>query len=373
MLCCNCGHDPCIGAGPGCLTWMDEAEAAAVAAHNAAIGGGAGVRDILFILGASDPEMAAIERLVRSSGARIAHATQGPARVHPGNAYRADGAAAAWPGTDMGDLGAFARVVLVECDVPGLFPSDDPRVVRVDHHRPGDPGYGRGPEEFLSASSLGQVLSLLSRGLALPEIATRGGGMADAEAPRGTIVFWGDPTGWVIHSEPGYYDCLAHRVAEDIVLAAAADHCLEAAYRGRCPGVDPDRLMRWRIESRAAHQGRPVADVMADIGRAMDALRSAPRVTLRIPAEDYTDSFEGAEVADLRGAGFVPELPEAACMLGIPFLSVGADRDGRTKVILQAAPPGTVDAFLAGAVSGLVDYYGDRARGFAGGYNIGDI
>jgi hypothetical protein len=24
------------------------------------------------------------------------------------------------------------------------------------------------------------------------------------------------------------------------VLAAAADHCLTAAYRGECPGVDPD-------------------------------------------------------------------------------------------------------------------------------------
>src|SRR5690606_42081711 len=45
-------------------------------------------------------------------------------------------------------------------------------------------------------------------------------------------------------------------IPDRYVLAAAADHCLAAAYRGECPGVDPDALMRWRVESRAAFQGR---------------------------------------------------------------------------------------------------------------------
>src|SRR5690606_4181877 len=33
------------------------------------------------------------------------------------------------------------------------------------------------------------------------------------------------------------------------VFAAAADHCLAAAYRGECPGIDPNALMRWRVET----------------------------------------------------------------------------------------------------------------------------
>lgn len=44
---------------------------------------------------------------------------------------------------------------------------------------------------------------------------------------------------------------------------------------------------------------------------------------------------------------------------------------GREKVVLQAVPQGSdlVHRFLAGEiVPGLKDYYGDPARGFAGGY-----
>jgi len=46
---------------------------------------------------------------------------------------------------------------------------------------------------------------------------------------------------------PGGDPCWVSRptwatIPEDIVMVAAADHCLEAAIRGRCPGVDPDDL-----------------------------------------------------------------------------------------------------------------------------------
>lgn len=72
--------------------------------------------------------------------------------------------------------------------------------------------------------------------------------------------------------------------------------------------------------------------------------------------------------ADLRGQS-IPELPEAAAREGIPFLATVRDRDGREKVVLQAAPPGLVSRFMAGEiVPGLKNVYGDPARGFAGGY-----
>jgi hypothetical protein len=62
-------------------------------------------------------------------------------------------------------------------------------------------------------------------------------------------------------------------------------------------------------------------------------------------------------------------LPEAAAREGIPFLADQTDRDGRQKVVLMAAKPDLIQRFMAGEiVSGLVDYYGDPARGFAGGY-----
>jgi hypothetical protein len=68
----------------------------------------------------------------------------------------------------------------------------------------------------------------------------------------------------------------------------------------------------------------------------------------------------------------VPELPEAAAREGIAFLATVRERDGREKVVLQAAPPELIAAFLRGDICPeLVDRYGDPARGFAGGYERG--
>lgn len=101
-----------------------------------------------FVLGAPDPEMAEIERLLRAHGAstRIVHAAHDGKRVHPGNAYAATG-------TDRRILG---EAITVECSVYGVTPA-----TLVDHHRPGDPGYGRPPGAFWEASSLGQVCTLI--------------------------------------------------------------------------------------------------------------------------------------------------------------------------------------------------------------------
>ena len=93
---------------------------------------------------------------------------------------------------------------------------------------------------------------------------------------------------------------------------------------------------------------------MADIEAARARLRTAV--------------FHGQPYADLRDQ-HIPELPEAAAREGIPFLGAPRDRDGREKVVLMSAPPVLVQRFLDGdLVPGLVDLYGDPARGFAGGY-----
>src|SRR5690606_25622302 len=55
-----------------------------------------------------------------------------------------------------------------------------PRVVVIDHHRPGDPGYGRPPEEFLAASSIGQVITELARLGRLPPEPRRYGGISSS-------------------------------------------------------------------------------------------------------------------------------------------------------------------------------------------------
>lgn len=251
----------------------------------------------LWILGAADPEMELIEELLRNRGEMLVYASVAGRRVHPGNAYKAD---------PVG-IPAGCRPILVECG--GDW---DRGLDRVDHHRPGDPGYGRDPEEFWPASSLGQIWAIL------------GGG----EPPR------------------------------EHLLAAAADHCLAAAYQGRCPGIAPDELMVWRVQTRARFQKRDPNEILASVEQARRALRAAPSVELA----------PGIAVRDLRGE-LIPELPEAAAREGLAFLSEVRDPDGAIKVVCQAGTPDQIQAFLDWARhQGLTGIYGDPARGFAGAY-----
>src|SRR5690606_8892557 len=53
---------------------------------------------------------------------------------------------------------AGARVYRVECDGP-VIPAG---AQVIDHHRPGDPGFGKSPAEFMSASSIGQTIAELA-------------------------------------------------------------------------------------------------------------------------------------------------------------------------------------------------------------------
>lgn len=332
------------------------------------------MNDRIWILGAPDPEMEQIERLLRECGEQIIYATgEDGRRVHPGNAYRCP----------VPEVPEGSMVYAVECI--DVLPDG---WVRIDHHRPRDPGYAKPPVWFFEASSIGQVLTELAWLGQLPDWPEAAWPYRLYGRPRVGV----HEIRWSAGGTPRYVACVAGNetrevhfgqalsndewsardvytrepvvsriceIPEEYLLAAAADHCLAAAYRGECPGVDPDALMRWRVETRAAHQGRAVEDVLADVERARTALREAPVVSLA----------EGIQARDLRGPA-IPELPEAAAREGECFLASIADRDGRIKVVCQSGAPEQIEAFMRvwAPREGLVDIYGDSARGFAGGY-----
>jgi len=225
-----------------------------------------------WVLGASDPEMAVIESLLRECGEAVVHASIDGRRVHPGNAYQAD-----WPEVGEG------VVCLVECGFHS--PAEDDLanysdMIRFDHHKPGDIGYGVGPESFLSASSLGQVLAFLAENGLMPGPC----GRLQDHGDFSPVPFW-NGSAWVHDIAWSAGQWFTVKVARALVLCAAADHCLGAAYRGECPGVSPDALMQWRAASRAAFQGRPAAEVLADVDAARDILRAAGGEVLPWPIE----------------------------------------------------------------------------------------
>lgn len=183
----------------------------------------------VWILGAPDPEMAAIESLLRECGEHVEYALDNRGeRVTPATAYRCP----------LPEVAVGSPVYAVECI--DVLPKG---WVRIDHHRPGDPGYGRPPAEYLTASSIGQVISVL---LAvyyhqMPPMALAGTDSASA-------LHWTQLGALAWCSWYPVSDCFI--VNDWVRYTAAADHCLGAAYRGECPGVDPDALMRWRAEGR---------------------------------------------------------------------------------------------------------------------------
>jgi hypothetical protein len=169
--------------------------------------------------------------------------------------------------------------------------------------------------------------------------------------------------GWCVGIYSGGHECggcwVYVVIPEDYILTAAADHCLAAAYRGECPGVDPDELMQWRAENRAAFQGRTPEEVLTDVRAAQQELLQAPQLDLGTQQT----------LADMRRDDPVPELPEAATQLGVGYMAgplIGPD--GRKKYVCSGSPD-QVNAWKRWALkNGFVDIYGDPARGFAGGY-----
>lgn len=323
----------------------------------------------LIVVGAADPESMEIVKLLVAAGEQVVFATVAGVRVHPGNAYKANGVAVLMEDGRLAESGLLftARqngdeVVLVECGGTGDFEGP---VTVIDHHRPGDPGYGRGPEDFLGASSIGQVIALLARAGKIPETHW-------ARKPLGSLSVTDDRTKLIVGLGEGR-GFLPGRLA----LVAAADHCLEAAYRGKCPGVEPDELVRWRAETRAAFQKRSVGDVLADVEAARKVLVWAMGVCSHCHQWGGNSSCEFCaangplpDFADLRGQT-VAELPEAVAREGIPYVATVSEKDGRKKVVLGAASPQLVTRFLARElVPGLTGFYGDPARGFAGGYLV---
>ena len=260
--------------------------------------------DCTFVLGAQDPEMREIERVVQSAGYACVVAAQGRQRVSPRTAYEADSVLHNGPGgLRPAVLLPKAPIVTVECRLRGYAP-----IVAVDHHNPGDIGYEIGPDRYMEGASLGQVLSLLER----------------------------EPT-------------------ETQRLLAAGDHCLTAAYQGECEGAPPDRLLELRASWQARVSGRRFSEV---IGGILDA---AVQVRARYDSDRGESRF-------LDPIGVPRDLPEGAAYAGLPVRYRQLLPDGVVKEMFKGGSPDAIERFMeehrcAGRLA-----YGNPYRGYAGAY-----
>lgn len=300
--------------------------------------------EIVFVLGAPDPEMSLAEELLTWCEHTVVYAT-GPSgeRVTPREAY-SDDCHAAVP------VSASA-VYLVEC-APALSDADGPRqVVSLDHHRPGDHGYGKSPREAVAASSLGQLIERLAHDDMLD-----GCGWKCVSATP--YIQKCDMTGYCVSVIGANLQSRTYQIPHNFVVAAAADHCLGAAFAGEVPWVSGVDVRHYRA---ACAQSRPCEPVSCDeYQRRFDD-------TYSILCARRIDDW----LIDLRSAGHLDELPDVACYLGVGYLQEVTDSDGRRKIVVGGrTSPGMVEYFMRVWASEhkLTGVYGDPARGFAGGY-----
>lgn len=262
-------------------------------------------RDTCFVLGARDPEMREIAAVVKSQGLQSVHAAVGATPVLPRNAYQANGVVSL---SRRGRAYALALprhvpLVFVECAVDHHLAQ-----VHVDHHNPGDVGYPMPPQRYLEGSSLGQVLRLFER---------------EADATQR--------------------------------LLAAADHCLTAAYRGECPGVDPHELLFLRASWRARVTGRTLGDVIEGI------LRAAGLVERNFDPASGESIFTDPTTVP-------PDLAEAAAYAGRAIRYRELHPTGEVKEMLKGGTPAHIERFMAGHRDRGHEVYGNPHRGYAGAY-----
>jgi hypothetical protein len=264
-------------------------------------------KEYRFVLGAQDPEMREIAQVLKKSARSYVHAALNGRAVSPRTAYDANGVLRVpKPGVALeAVLPPPVPAVFVECTVRGHEP-----VLRVDHHYPGDPGYLQPPERYLEGASIGQTLRLLEM----------------------------EPT-------------------PTQKLIAAGDHCLTAAYQGRCPGADPRELLFLRASWRARQSGRTLMDVIEGIFHAAKQVRG------------HYDS-EYNESLFLDPTELPLDLAEGAAYAGRPVRYREWFGGPEVKEMLKGAEPGHIEQFMSEHLEHGREVYGNPYRGYAGAYII---
>jgi len=265
----------------------------------------------IFLLGAEDPETVQIRQRLADAGEPWVNLMKGKHRVTSRNAYEAEPVPALRI-AHMYDPEVRPTIYLVEGRPEGLGGFE---TVVIDHHHQGDPGYGKAPAQYMEASSLGQVLAVLGK----------------------------DPT------------------PED-QMVAAADHCLRAAYEGKCPGVAPTELALWRAKSRSKFIGMSLEEYQEQVNQARAKVLALP--TVKIKGTPFRDSRDQQ----------IKELPEASAQMCTAVLYSTPPKNGVFKEGVLSGTPKEIRLWkhwvTSRGANELSGVYGDPERGIAGGFGV---
>lgn len=162
----------------------------------------------LVILGANDFEMREIKNLLLDNGYTVFQGLDNSTLTEC-NKY------SAYHIFDIHNHYRFAdyEIIFIECRPYGGFPKSN--YIYIDHHMPYNEGFDYGGDKFMNASSIGRVYELIT----------------------GEKIRYDHNNGWMIGN---------NKIKKEHVFIAASDHCMVAAMKGLCCGVDKDEFHIFR-------------------------------------------------------------------------------------------------------------------------------
>jgi len=247
----------------------------------------------VYILGSKDTEMDVIESVLKDKGLPYGYAlNEKDQRVFPAEAY-------SFASQSKGTIGDGEEFIWIECATGG-------QKSNMDHHFPGNPGFGLPAEQSVAASSLGQLCKHLGV-----------------------------------------------EMTQEMCVIAAADHNLRAAYEGRVPGVSAEEVLMLRSSELAARYNTDVEGFVAGVRATEELLKTAPKILL-----------DGTEVADVRESGVQNFMIDASLLSGIP--AIGRTDARQPEKVFLSAPGRIVDH--AKKIEGPTWALVDPAREFATGF-----
>lgn len=265
-----------------------------------------------FLLGHPDAEMREIENILKKKKLPYRYATHQGHPVTPRTCYRADKVAVKGGRT----------LVLVECEPIDYFQASTLKLRVIDHHRPGDPGFGLPPEQYWEASSIGQVCQLLNV------------------------------------KKPG----------RRLQIVAARDHCRFAAQRGECVGITPKEVTVVGRQIIARELGVNLAFLQTKISKMLRALERSPTITM---AKQDVVNFTKVAIGEIYSLGYLSVYEALADLGGAAVVRTRNSVHENDKFVLMGDLLGsTVRHFMDvwAPAQGLRDIYGCDVRGHAGGY-----
>lgn len=303
------------------------------------------MKKALFILGAPDDEMDAIQEILEAlhiaymlaldehgkrislrSADKVAISTS--VIVHGGQ----DRVDEKWRSND------YTHIFWVECIPLQLHQqwiiNNCEKQYYLNHHRPGDAGYNLPPEQYWSASALGQVINVIRcppRGLQITPKT-----MLDINVIT-------QPRAWLLEH------------------IAAADHCLRDAYRGRCPGISPVSLRMWRLMSSSKQRNLSIDFCVKEQQQQVDEILALPNFCIG-KCPDTVSELETYQIKDTTGIA-IHNAPELAYILDMAIMF-----RRRNFICIVNADPWVVDLWVERyARDTLNDIYVDRVGGTANG------